>query len=196
MQKWIDHKLGGYADHFCLDKMSRLELVSIAKEMKLDVEGCKYWWLDIISDRMGMKEIKTDVDGLTRTQHIDYCREVNIFAKDTRLIELSSRIGCGGVAADEREIKDKVDIDLDSDDELGQEIRDHIVDTNGGLNGGDGNAEDDTYNGLIERCGGLDGGIVEEERGTRSNSVEKDGGLHSGDTTREELETKSRIKEK
>ena len=67
-------------------------------------------------------------------------------------------------------------------------MQDHIVDTNGGLNSGDGNAEEDTHNGLIERCGELDGGIVEEERGTRSNLVEKACGLHNGDAIGEELE--------
>ena len=196
VHKWIDCKLAEYTDYCCPDRMSRLELVNIAKELNLDVEGYKFWWLDIFGDVMGMKEIETDADALTMAQHIDFCKEINNFARVTRLIEPSSRIGGGGIAADERVIKDRVDIDLDRGDELGEKMQDHTLDTNGGLNGGDGNAEDDTYNGLIERCGGLDGGIVEEERGTRSNSVEKDGGLHSGDTTREELETKSRIKEK
>ena len=62
---------------------------------------------------------------------------------------------------------------MDSGDELGEEIHDHTVDTNGGLNGGDSIEEEDTHNGLTERCGGLDGGIVKQERGTMSNLVEK-----------------------
>ena len=76
---------------------------------------------------------------------------------------------------------------MDSGDELGEEIHDHTVDTNGGLNGGDGIEEEDTHNGLIEGCGGLEGGIAEKERGTRSNLVEKDDGLDSSDTTGKEL---------
>ena len=48
---------------------------------------------------------------------------MNIFAGVTRLIELSSRIGSGGIAADETVIKDRVDIDLDSDDELREKCR-------------------------------------------------------------------------
>ena len=56
------------------------------------------------------------------------------------MIEPSSRIGRGGITADERVIKDRVDVDLVNDDELGKEMLEHTVDTNGGLNGGDGNA--------------------------------------------------------
>ena len=64
VHKWIDRKLAGYADYCCPDKMFRLELVSIAKELNLDAKGCKLWWLDIMGDVMGMKEIKTNADAL------------------------------------------------------------------------------------------------------------------------------------
>ena len=137
-----------------------------------------------MGDVMGMKEIETDANALTMAHHIDFCREINIFARVTRLIEPGSSIGSSEIAANEKVIKDRVNIDLNSDYKLGEEMQDHTIDTNGS----GGNVEEDTHNGLIERCGELDGGIVEEERGTRSNLVEKADGLHTGDAIEEELE--------
>ena len=47
VHKLDGHRLGGYADYYCVDKMSKLEIMSIAKEMNLHVEGCSFWWLDL-----------------------------------------------------------------------------------------------------------------------------------------------------
>lgn len=92
---------------------------------------------------------------------------------------------------------------MDSGDDLGEDIHDHKVDTNCGLNGGEAVKEEDAHNGLSEGYSGLEGGdgdyvayailddgggIVEEEGGTRNNLVEKDGGLNCGDATREDLD--------
>ena len=72
VHKSIDRKLAGYADYCYPDKMSRLELISIAKELNLDVKGCKFWWLDIMGDVMGMKDIEANADALAMAQHIDF----------------------------------------------------------------------------------------------------------------------------
>lgn len=64
---------------------SRLELVSIANEFNLNVECCKYLWLDFMSDAMGMKKVENDADALRMAHSIDFCREVNNFANVTRL---------------------------------------------------------------------------------------------------------------
>lgn len=36
-----------YIDNCCANHKSKMELVSIAKEFRLDVEGCSFWWLDV-----------------------------------------------------------------------------------------------------------------------------------------------------
>ena len=100
VHKWIDRKLAGYAHYCCPDKMPRFKLVSIAKELNLDVEGYTSWWLYIMGDVMGMKEIETNADTLIMAQHIDFCREIIILARVTRLIEPSSRTGKGGITAE------------------------------------------------------------------------------------------------
>ena len=73
--KWIDRELARYVDYCRPEKMSGLELVSIAKELNLDVEGYNFWWMDIMGDMMGMKEIETDADALKMALHMDFYRK-------------------------------------------------------------------------------------------------------------------------
>ena len=47
LHKWDDHKLSGHADYCCMDKMSRIEPTSMAKEMNFHVERCNFRWLDL-----------------------------------------------------------------------------------------------------------------------------------------------------
>lgn len=133
---------------------------------------------------------------------INFCLEVNIFANITGLVEPSKRISSSGIVVDKKVIKDRVNIDLDSGDDLGEEVQDHRDDTYGVINSGEA-VEEDTQNELREGYGGLDGGdsghvahgilddgggIVKEEGCTRKILVERDGLLDSGDATGEELD--------
>ena len=56
--KWVDYRKVGYIDYCRGDKISKLEIVNMAKELNLHVESGKFWWLDIMTDVMGMKEIE------------------------------------------------------------------------------------------------------------------------------------------
>lgn len=54
---------------------------------------------------------------------INFCLEVNIFANITGLVEPSKRISSSGIVVDKKVIKDRVNIDLDSGDDLGEKYR-------------------------------------------------------------------------
>ena len=58
-------EIAGYVGYCCADQISRLKLVSMAKEFKLDVEGCAMWWVDVKGENKGLKEIHTNMDALS-----------------------------------------------------------------------------------------------------------------------------------
>ena len=68
--------MAGYIDHCCAYQMPKLELISMAKEFKLDVEGSLFWWLDVTSGEKGYKEVKTDLDALSMTTSVGSSREI------------------------------------------------------------------------------------------------------------------------
>ncbi|KAJ0977837.1 hypothetical protein J5N97_013311 [Dioscorea zingiberensis] len=73
--------MAGYVDYCCADQMSKIELISMAKELKLQVDDCSVWWLDLFSEKKGVKEIKTDVDALSMAFSVDSSREVYVYIK-------------------------------------------------------------------------------------------------------------------
>ena len=56
--------------------MPRLELINMAREFKLDVDGCNTWWLYVNSESKGLREIKNDLDALTMANNINSSRKV------------------------------------------------------------------------------------------------------------------------
>ena len=54
----------GYVDFYCADHISKLELLTMVRELKLNVEGCSIWWLDSIGENKGLKEIQSDINAL------------------------------------------------------------------------------------------------------------------------------------
>ena len=52
--------LAGYVDFCCADQISKLELLTMAKELGLNIEGCSIWWLDSIGENKGLKEIQSE----------------------------------------------------------------------------------------------------------------------------------------
>lgn len=100
VHKWNDYRLAGYIDYCYLDKISRFEIVSMTKELNLDVEGCKFLWMDLMSDKMGMTEIKDDADALVMAQSVDLCKVVNNYAKITMVVTPSCTIASGGIVVD------------------------------------------------------------------------------------------------
>lgn len=50
-----------YVDYCCANQMSRIRLISMAKEFRVQVDDCHVWWLDLRSERKGVKEIKTNL---------------------------------------------------------------------------------------------------------------------------------------
>ena len=54
----------GYVDFCCADQIFKLELLTMAKELKLNVEGCSIWWLDNNGENKRLKEMHFDMDTL------------------------------------------------------------------------------------------------------------------------------------
>lgn len=85
--KWICYIIGdieghaGYVDYCYEDQISKIELLSMAKEFKLDVEGCTIWWLDVVSGNKGFKEIQIDLDTLSMAMSVDSSKEVYVYIK-------------------------------------------------------------------------------------------------------------------
>lgn len=70
--------LAGYVDYCCADQMSRIELISMAKEFQLNVEGCRIWWLKVIRSDQGLQEIITDLDALKMALSVEEPREIYV----------------------------------------------------------------------------------------------------------------------
>lgn len=77
--------LAGYVDFCCADQMPRLELLSMAREFNLDVNGCSLWWKDRCG---GLREIKDEQDALTMANSVGSSKEMCVRV----------RIANGGVA--------------------------------------------------------------------------------------------------
>lgn len=75
----------GYVDYVCADQISRLELLSMARELKLEVERCNIWYLDAHSASKSLKEISSDLDALTMANYVDSSREICVCIKNTRM---------------------------------------------------------------------------------------------------------------
>lgn len=74
-----DHStLVGFVDFCCKDKISFVEILNMAKQLRIDVEGCTLWWLDLKSSH-GLVEIKTDLDVLSMASSIDFTRLIYIY---------------------------------------------------------------------------------------------------------------------
>ena len=67
-----------YVDYVCADEISKLELLSKAKNFKLEEEVCTIWWLDVHSENKGYKEVVTNLDALTVTMSVDSSKELYV----------------------------------------------------------------------------------------------------------------------
>lgn len=46
----------------------------MAKEMGLQVEGCRFWWLHLTGDNMGIREIRNDIDALEIALNVNHSK--------------------------------------------------------------------------------------------------------------------------
>lgn len=75
--------LAGYVDYVCANQMLRLELLSMARESKLEVEGCSILWLHVHGENKGLKEIVTNLDVLIMAISMDSSRETHVCIRTT-----------------------------------------------------------------------------------------------------------------
>lgn len=47
VQKYEGRTFAGFVDYCCPDKISRLEVINMAKELGMQVEGTTFWWLHL-----------------------------------------------------------------------------------------------------------------------------------------------------
>ncbi|KAJ0962494.1 hypothetical protein J5N97_027616 [Dioscorea zingiberensis] len=63
------------------DRISKLEIISMAKAMSLEVDGCRFYWMDHCDKKKGLKEIKNDQDAMEMALRVDGSRYINVYAK-------------------------------------------------------------------------------------------------------------------
>lgn len=68
----------GHVDYCYVDQISKFDLLSMAEDFKLDVEGCTIWWLDTSQGNIGWMEIKTDLDALSMAMNVDCMKELYV----------------------------------------------------------------------------------------------------------------------
>lgn len=71
----------GYIDYCCANQISRLELLSMATEFGLDVQGCTLCWLDVYGEDKGLKEIQNDLDALKMAMTVGRSKEACVYVK-------------------------------------------------------------------------------------------------------------------
>ena len=62
---------GIYVDYCSAYQISKIELLSMAREFKLDVQDCTIWWHDVNHGNKGLREVKTDLDALSMAMSVD-----------------------------------------------------------------------------------------------------------------------------
>lgn len=54
----------------------------MAKEMGLQVEGCRFWWLHLTGDNMGIRKIRNDIDALEIALNVNHSKiYINVYTK-------------------------------------------------------------------------------------------------------------------
>ena len=81
VKNWEGYKLTRFVDYVCPDKMSRLEIISMAKAMNLQVEGCTFWRLHLKGSVMDIREIRNDADALELALNVAHDRMINVYVK-------------------------------------------------------------------------------------------------------------------
>lgn len=120
--------LAGYVDYCCADQISRLELIYMAREFNLEVEGCSLWWLDVTSGHKGLKEIQTNLDALSMALSVGSSKEIIVY------IKINSRGHAHGVGPSSEKGKNILE---DEDQEEGEELDEENTDVEGELLGRD-----------------------------------------------------------
>ena len=70
--------MASYVDYCSADQISKIELLSMAREFKLDVQDCTIWWHDVNHGNKGLREVKTDLDALSMAMSVDSSKEVYV----------------------------------------------------------------------------------------------------------------------
>lgn len=65
-----------YIDYCHADQISKVELIAMARELNLKIDGCSILWLDITSNDRGYKEVKTDLDALKMANSVRCSKEM------------------------------------------------------------------------------------------------------------------------
>lgn len=92
-------RMAGYVDFVCSDQISKIEILTMAKQFNIDVERCSIWWLDGNVENRNFREIVTDVDTLAMAKSVDSSKEVHvrINIRDTMGMSIAEWCGTSGV---------------------------------------------------------------------------------------------------
>lgn len=65
IQNWNEYMMTGFVDFCDLDFISRLELLHMANDLNINLDGCNLWWNESMSELVTMTEIKTNAIRMT-----------------------------------------------------------------------------------------------------------------------------------
>lgn len=83
---WHAFRFAGFVDFCEVDYMSRVELVEMARELKLVVDGCSLWFKDTKGDKEGMSKSKNDLDAVVMALDVDDSMVKNLYVKVTNVL--------------------------------------------------------------------------------------------------------------
>ncbi|XP_039134883.1 serine-aspartate repeat-containing protein I-like [Dioscorea cayenensis subsp. rotundata] len=108
-------RFGGYVDFCDADFISRLELLQMAREMKLDVIRCSFWWRETTGEGVRMVEMRNDLDVIKMAKSVGGSRNINVYVKGTTQIG----VDCGDG------LQNAANIDVDE----GEDVEDNLPDS-------------------------------------------------------------------
>ena len=113
VHKWEDHRFGGHADYYYVDKLSKLEIISMSKEMNLYVEGYNFLWLDLTGEKKGLKDIRDNQDALDMVLSAYCTRSINVYARVSKIDDSSNLRGVITTRSEEENGMGKEDVALE-----------------------------------------------------------------------------------
>ena len=73
-----------YVDYCCANKVLLVEIINITIQLKINMDSCSFWWLDLKNDHYELVEIATDPDALLIASTVDYAGVIYMYARGSK----------------------------------------------------------------------------------------------------------------
>lgn len=124
-------RMVGHVDYCCANQISKIELLSMAHDFKLDIQGCTIWWLNTTQGNIEWKEIKTDQGELFMAMNVSCKKELCVFIGLRSGISLNNDgiVGIGQPSSEKKDYvqeEEAIDVEDEDSDLEGELIGGHI----------------------------------------------------------------------